>query len=90
MKKKVLVTGGTGFLGEAVVQELRARDLADVITLARTSSPLLEGMDGVENIVGDILTGDELERAIVVPAHAGGVQLEPGLVSEIVAGVGVQ
>ena len=60
---RVLVTGGTGFLGEHLVRELAARDGIDVRVLARSHSPILAAMP-VELVRGDVLEGDELASAL--------------------------
>jgi dihydroflavonol-4-reductase len=59
----VLVTGGTGFLGRALVRALAARGVA-VRVLARPTSDLspLEGL-GVEVVRGDVLQPDTLHAA---------------------------
>lgn len=64
MSTRVLVTGGTGFLGEQVVRELRERGGYQVRVLARSRSPVLAEMDDVEMLRGDVLVGDELARAL--------------------------
>src|SRR3954463_6282563 len=62
MKTSVLVTGATGFLGEHLCRELVEQGHI-VRGLARTRSAVLESV-GVEHIRGDVLTGDELDRAL--------------------------
>jgi dihydroflavonol-4-reductase len=59
---QILVTGGTGFLGEQVAQRLLGRGHA-VRVLARSRSPILDGMD-VEMARGDVLEGDALASAL--------------------------
>ena len=64
MSKKALVTGGTGFIGGAIVRELLANG-EQVKVFRRESSPLtnLEGLD-VEHAIGDLLDRDSLVRAL--------------------------
>ena len=59
---QILVTGGTGFLGEHVVQCLLDRG-HDVRVMARSRSPVLDRLD-VEVVSGDVLAGDELGAAM--------------------------
>jgi dihydroflavonol-4-reductase len=58
----VVVTGGTGFLGEHVCRELAARGYR-VTALARSRSDVLDEI-GVDTIRGDVLSGGELDRAL--------------------------
>src|SRR6478609_1772779 len=62
MKTSVLVTGATGFLGEHLCAVL-VQQGHFVRGLARTRSGVLDEL-GVELIRGDVLTGDELDRAL--------------------------
>lgn len=64
MTKKALVTGGTGFLGGAIVRDLLANG-EQVKVFRRERSPLknLEGLD-VEHAVGDLLQPDSLKAAM--------------------------
>lgn len=60
----VLVTGGTGFLGEHLVRELVEQGGRRVRVLARSHSPILEQLD-IEIFRGDITADDdELARAL--------------------------
>jgi len=61
---KVLVTGGTGFLGRHLVAALRERG-EDLRVLARAGSDVtgVEG-EGVEVVRGDLTRRDDLERAL--------------------------
>src|SRR5690606_27210975 len=61
---KALVTGGTGFIGGAIVRELVANG-EQVKVFRRESSPLtnLEGLD-VEHAIGDLLDRGSLVKAL--------------------------
>jgi nucleoside-diphosphate-sugar epimerase len=58
---KVLVTGGTGFLGKAIVRRLVGRGDA-VVSLARHATPDLAAL-GVTQIEGDVADADAVRRA---------------------------
>lgn len=60
---RILVTGGTGFLGEHVVKCLRERGTYEVRVLARAASHDLAHL-GVEMMRGDVMGGDELGHAM--------------------------
>lgn len=60
---QILVTGGTGFLGEQLAPRLLGRGHA-VRVLARSRSPVLDALDGVEMVRGDVLEGDALAPAL--------------------------
>src|SRR5262249_40999130 len=64
MMNNILVTGGTGFIGNHVVRALCARNLP-VRVLARETSPMqaLEGLP-VEVAVGDLRERESLNRAV--------------------------
>src|SRR6185437_4846560 len=62
VKTSVLVTGATGFLGEHLCRALVEQGHI-VRGLARTRSAVLESI-GVEHVRGDVLSGDELDRAL--------------------------
>lgn len=67
MVRRVLVTGGAGFIGSHVVDELVARDV-EVVVLDRLAPdvhptrPVLP--DGVELVEGDVCDGDAWEAAL--------------------------
>lgn len=54
---RVLVTGGTGYLGRAIVRALAARGHAPVV-YARSASP-----DGAATVIGDVTDAETLARA---------------------------
>ena len=60
--RRVLVTGGTGFLGEHLCRELVERGYA-VTALARSRSDVLEDL-GITLVRGDVLAGPELDTAL--------------------------
>lgn len=77
---RVLVTGATGFLGQYVVEQLRARGDA-VRGLCRRAAPELESL-GVEIVRGDIT-----DRAAVVAACQG---VDAVIHTAAIAGIGMQ
>jgi dihydroflavonol-4-reductase len=60
---KVLVTGGTGFLGEHLIEELQSLGSYQLTAFARSISPTLRAL-GVEQVTGSISEGPELEAAL--------------------------
>jgi nucleoside-diphosphate-sugar epimerase len=63
---RVLVTGGSGFIGSHVVDKLRARGHEPVIYDLRPSPwhTGADGTDSVETVLGSITDREALERAL--------------------------
>ncbi len=59
---RVLVTGGGGFLGTAIIRLLHARGLA-VCSLSRRHYPLLDEL-GVDQVAGDVADAAAVARAV--------------------------
>lgn len=82
---KVLVTGGTGFLGTRLVTRLAA-DGADVVVLSRQDSPGFP--DGVRTVAGDVLQPGpwqvELQGCARVYHLAGLITFDPRRKDELV------
>ncbi len=60
---RVLVTGGTGFLGEQVVRVLLDQGNATPRVFVRSPTRLFDG-DDVEVVYGDVLNNEQLARAL--------------------------
>lgn len=63
MGMKTLVTGGTGFVGRAVVVELLAQGREIRVLVRRRGHPALAGLE-VEEVVGDLRNPDSLRAAL--------------------------
>ncbi|MBL4633734.1 MAG: NAD-dependent epimerase/dehydratase family protein [Kofleriaceae bacterium] len=61
---KILVTGGTGFLGEHIVRELCESGEHEIIALSRSKSPVLAQL-GVTQVCASVTEGPELSEAMV-------------------------
>ena len=60
--KRALVTGGGGFLGNAIIRQLQQEDFSQIKSLSRSSYPQLEKM-GIESIAMDLCKPD-MDRLI--------------------------
>jgi len=62
--RRVFVTGGTGFVGRAVIQALRAEGCAVRCLVRRGSEPDLHGLGAIERIEGDVMSRQSLDHAM--------------------------
>lgn len=62
--RRAFVTGGTGFVGRAVVQALRAEGRAVRCLVRRGSERDLQGFGAIERIEGDVMSRRSLEQAM--------------------------
>jgi len=62
--RRVFLTGGTGFVGRAVVQALRASGCAVRCVVRRGSERDLQGLGAIERIEGDIMARESLEQGL--------------------------
>jgi NAD(P)-dependent dehydrogenase (short-subunit alcohol dehydrogenase family) len=74
MTREVLVAGGTGALGSAVVHELVAAGYPVAATwLVERERERLEGLEGVELIEADLFDSDAAGKAVAKVSHLGAV-----------------
>ena len=62
--RRVFVTGGTGFVGRAVVQALRAEGCAVRCLVRRGSERDLRGVGAIERIEGDVMSRQSLDQGM--------------------------
>src|SRR5262245_60814944 len=62
--RRVFVTGGTGFVGRAVIQALRAEGYAVRCLVRRGSERDLHGLGAIERIEGDVMSRQSLDHAM--------------------------
>jgi uncharacterized protein YbjT (DUF2867 family) len=62
--RRVFVTGGTGFVGRAVIQALRAEGCAVRCLVRRGSERDLHGLGAIERIEGDVMSRQSLDHAM--------------------------
>ena len=61
---RVFVTGGTGFVGRALIQALRAEGHVVRCLVRRGSEPSLKGLEAIERVEGDVLARRTLNEAM--------------------------
>ena len=64
MARRVFVTGGTGFVGRAVIQALRAEGYAVRCLVRRGSERDLRGFGAIERVEGDVMARQTLDDGI--------------------------
>jgi len=62
--RRVFVTGGTGFVGRAVIQALRAEGYAVRCLVRRGSERDLRGFGAIERVEGDVMARQTLDEGI--------------------------
>jgi NADH dehydrogenase len=62
--RRVFVTGGTGFVGRAVIQALRAEGCGVRCLVRRGSERDLHGLGAIERIEGDVMSRDSLDNGM--------------------------
>jgi uncharacterized protein YbjT (DUF2867 family) len=62
--RRVFVTGGTGFVGRAVIQALRAEGCAVRCLVRRGSERDLRGFGAIERIEGDVMSRQSLDQGM--------------------------
>ena len=64
MKKRIAITGGTGFLGKYLVNSLAKNQNYEIILLARSKNKYFKSFRGLKNVIfheGDLLNPDTLK-----------------------------
>lgn len=62
-KQRALVTGGCGFVGRHLTQQLAASGKYDVAVFDIRQPEAGSGVDGVEYVVGDLRKREDLDKA---------------------------
>jgi NADH dehydrogenase len=62
--RRVFVTGGTGFVGRAVIQALRAEGYAVRVLVRRGSERDLRGLGAIERVEGDVMARQSLDSGM--------------------------
>jgi NADH dehydrogenase len=62
--RRVFVTGGTGFVGKAVIRALQAHDFTIRCLVRPGSEADLKGFEGIERVPGDVLQPKGLEASL--------------------------
>lgn len=62
--RRVFITGGTGFVGRAVIQALRAEGYAVRCLVRRGSEPDLRGFGAIERVEGDVMARQTLDDGL--------------------------
>jgi NADH dehydrogenase len=62
--RRVFITGGTGFVGRAVIQALRAEGHAVRCLVRRGSELDLRGLGAIERVEGDVMARQTLDAAV--------------------------
>jgi NADH dehydrogenase len=62
--RRIFITGGTGFVGRAVIPALRAAGYAVRCLVRRGSERELRGLGAIERVEGDVLSRQTLERGM--------------------------
>ncbi|MCB9155668.1 MAG: GDP-L-fucose synthase [Caldilineaceae bacterium] len=70
--KRVIVTGGSGFLGSVIVRKLRARGAAEVIVPRKAEYDLTQ-IDAIRQLLEDTTAPNPVDMVIHLAAQVGGI-----------------